>query len=278
MKIPFIIALTLIGFLSNCGRKTNILDEDKRILISEGKTLQERFKVPEGYSRVDVDSSSFAYYLRNISLKKHGSFVKYYNGSEKPDNAYCAVIDLPISKRDLHQCADAVMRLKAEYLYSQKRFSDISFNLTNGFAMKYSKWMEGFRVSVKGNSTTWYKAFSPTNRYGDFQNYLEFVYTYAGTLSLAKMLKLKEIAKIEPGDVFILGGSPGHAVTVMDVALNQSGKCIFILSQSYMPAQETQILKNPNNSEFSPWYEVPSGNLITPEWTFSSSDLKSWNN
>jgi hypothetical protein len=107
---------------------------------------------------------------------------------------------------------------------------------------------------------------------------LEFVYTYAGTLSLNKMLKLKEIAKIELGDVFIVGGSPGHAVTVMDVAVNQSGKRIFILSQSYMPAQETQILKNPNNSEFSPWYEVPLGNLNTPEWTFSSSDLKSWNN
>jgi hypothetical protein len=42
-----------------------------------------------------------------------------------------------------------------------------------------------------------------------------------------------------------------------------------------MPAQEIQILKNPNNSSLSPWYAVDFGtSLQTPEWTFSSSQLK----
>ena len=42
-----------------------------------------------------------------------------------------------------------------------------------------------------------------------------------------------------------------------------------------MPAQETQILKNPNNPNTS-WYSLSklTETLITPEWTFSVNDLK----
>jgi hypothetical protein len=30
-----------------------------------------------------------------------------------------------------------------------------------------------------------------------------------------------------------------------------------MLSQSYMPAQELQILQNPSSKELSPWYALP---------------------
>jgi hypothetical protein len=78
------------------------------------------------------------------------------------------------------------------------------------------------------------------------------------------------------GDVFIKGGSPGHAIIVMDMAENKStGEKIFILAQSYMPAQETQILCNPKSKELSPWYSLNyTGDLYTPEWTFSENMLK----
>jgi len=51
---------------------------------------------------------------------------------------------------------------------------------------------------------------------------------------------------------------------------------LFVLAQSYMPAQELQVLKNPNAGDFSPWYRVSDidGQLRTPEWTFKSSALK----
>src|SRR5690606_29137865 len=101
---------------------------------------------------------------------------------------------------------------------------------------------------------------------------------YAGTLSLDKELHAKSIDEMQIGDVFIHGGSPGHAVIVVDMAVNKTtNEKIFILAQSYMPAQETQILFNFNNKEISPWYSIDFGETLkTPEWTFEKTDLKSF--
>ena len=83
---------------------------------------------------------------------------------------------------------------------------------------------------------------------------------------------------LQPGDVFIKGGSPGHAVIVVDVAIYpQTGKKVFLLAQSYMLAQQIHILVNPANRGLSPWYELSDndeGKLYTPEWVFEKKDLK----
>ena len=105
---------------------------------------------------------------------------------------------------------------------------------------------------------------------------MNMVFTYAGTASLAKELKsVPDVSKIRAGDVFIVGGYPGHAVTVVDVAKNRDGGVAFLLAQSYMPAQQIHILKNPNSND--PWYtleDLEDGILQTPEWTFKSSQLR----
>ena len=104
---------------------------------------------------------------------------------------------------------------------------------------------------------------------------MEIIFSYAGTLSLSKELKTVNVEDINIGDVFIQGGSPGHAVVVVDMAVDNKGKNIFLLAQSYMPAQELQVLKNPGNALLSPWYSSDFGEVLqTPEWTFRKTDLK----
>jgi hypothetical protein len=87
---------------------------------------------------------------------------------------------------------------------------------------------------------------------------------------------VKDVKGMKGGDVFIKGGSPGHAVLVVDMACDpRTGRKIFLLAQSYMPAQDIHILKNPKDAKLSPWYDVEFGTILyTPEWVFAWSELK----
>lgn len=243
----------------------------------DGKTLHERFDTPEGYVHLSPPEDSFAYYLQNLPLKPHGEEVHYYDGRVKANRSvYEAVIDMDIGSRDLQQCADAVMRLRGEYLFYGQKKDQIHFNLTNGFRVDFLNWIEGNRVKVEGNTTTWVKKTEVSESYETFRDYMTFVFIYAGTLSLEQELESVDIETMAIGDVFIVGGSPGHAVIVVDMAIDaSSGKKLYMLAQSYMPAQDIQILSSPDLPQFSPWYELTEGEVIrTPEWTFSKNDLK----
>lgn len=240
----------------------------------KGKTVSERFLLPDGYQRLVHPPHSFAHYLQSLPLRPDGAKVHYHNGEIKSKDVYDGVVDMELGKQNLQQCADAVIRLRAEYLYKNKQYESISFNFTNGFKADYSKWMQGYRVGIDGNRTWWKQSAKASNTYDSFRKYLDIVFSYAGTLSLAKSLKKKAIKDITVGDVFVIGGSPGHAVIVVDMA-EKDGEKIMLLAQSYMPAQDTQILKNKQDRALSPWYKVSNrGELETAEWTFDWTDLK----
>jgi hypothetical protein len=212
--------------------------------------------LPEGYKRITGADSSFTRWLRKIALKKDAR-VYLYNGQLKNNqSAQFAVLDIPVGNKDLQQCADAVMRMRAEYLYSYRRYSEISFSDNNG---------------------TKYACPQSPSRAG-FDKYLERVFAYCGTLSLEKQLhRVADFNAIKPGDVLIKGGSPGHAVMVMDVAINDAGKKIYLLAQSYMPAQDIHLLVNPEDKTLNPWYSTDANTMIySPEWTFSPQQLRRW--
>ena len=249
----------------------------RRVQLVLGDSIQTRFPTPKGYERSLATENSFAQYLRNLPLKPSGSPVFLFNGNKKLNqDAHASVIDMDIGNRDLQQCADAVMRLRAEYLFAQKKYEDIHFDFVNGFSADYKTWRAGNRISIKGNDVIWVATNSESSSYGSFRKYLNMVFAYAGTPSLEKQMKSISINEMQIGDVFIQGGSPGHAVIVVDMALDKNnGKKIFMLAQSYMPAQDIHILVNPQDKNKGPWYELDFGEvLITPEWRFRKEDLK----
>jgi hypothetical protein len=102
-------------------------------LLPEGNNVETRFPTPPGFTRITAEKGTFAAYLRALTLKVDKSPVKLYNGSFKYNqSAHIAVIDMEIGKSDLQQCADAVMRLRAEYLFHAGKSEKISFNYSNG--------------------------------------------------------------------------------------------------------------------------------------------------
>lgn len=262
-------------FFAFCNEQVS--SSETHVNISSFK-LGEKILVPAGYKRLDCPDTSFGTWARKLKLLPSGTKVKLYNGELKSrQDVHEAVLDLDCGTKNLQQCADAVIRLRAEYLFSRQKLKDISFHYTSGDLIPFTRWQKGERPVVSGNKVTWKKGGSTCSDYNCLKNYLWNVYNYAGTLSVQKETKsVSDIHKIMPGDIFVIGGSPGHAVTVLDVAINEkTGKKIFLLCQSYMPAQQIHILKNFNNQEISPWYSEDFGETLeTPEWDFDKSNLR----
>ncbi len=224
-----------------------------------GESLDQRFPPPAGFERMVVSEKSWGAWLRDLPMKPTGAPVLTYTGAPKSrQDVHAAVIDIDAGTRDLQQCADAVMRLRAEWLYGSGRAGEIAFNDTDGKRRKFSS--------------------QPKKDYPAFRKYLNLVFAYAGTWSLELELKAASLDTLTPGDVFIKGGFPGHAVLVIDVVENrQSGERRFLLAQSYMPAQDIHILKNPSARDGSPWYATDFGDVLdTPEWDFPKTALKRW--
>jgi hypothetical protein len=242
----------------------------------DGGTLAGRFPPPPGFSRVAAAAGSFGAWLRGLPLHPGKPAVRLHDGRLKGNqSAHAAVVAIDVGRRDLQQCADAVMRLYAEYLFARGCDEAVGFRFTSGHRAAWPAFRDGMRPTISGSSVSWSRTSRADGSYASFRRYLDLVFTYAGSLSLSRELEpVRDPARVEIGDVFIQGGSPGHAVLVADVAQDRSGHRVFLLLQSYMPAQEIHVLNNPEGAP-SPWYRAAaSGPLPTPEWSFRYEDLR----
>ncbi|MFA6034730.1 MAG: DUF4846 domain-containing protein [Myxococcota bacterium] len=239
-------------------------------------TIESRIPVPEGSVREPVAAGSFGEWLRKLPLKPSDTPVRFYDGRLKQNqNVHCAVVDIDVGDADLQQCADAVIRLRAEYLFSTGKALNVVFHFTSGDAIPFARWAEGYRPKVVLNKVFWVPGGEKGASHGNFRRYLDVIFRYAGTKSLEKELKpVTDVAALEIGDVFVQGGAPGHAVIVVDTASDpKTGKRVFLLAQSYMPAQDIHVLKSYSGS--SPWFPADFGETLrTPEWTFKSAHLR----
>ena len=241
-----ILALLLIVFLSELAAPDNVLI---------------RFKTPVGYTQPSVPPGSFGEWLQSLPLKPVGTPTRLYNGSIARTNNYtAAIVDISVGTQDLQQCADAVMRLRGEYLYHQKNYKAICFNFVSGFKCDYVHYAEGCRYRNDKWKLTAKKDYS----YPAFMRYMELVFSYASTISLEKETHaVTNPAELQAGDIFIHGGSPGHCFIVMDVVENDKHQKQFLLAQSFMPAQNIQVLQY-----HSPWFsmeklsDIPYAELI----------------
>jgi hypothetical protein len=274
MKTPAIILLYALA-IGNCAfqpeNNADVQDTGSLLVGPIGTSSYAKkpskiaeIKLPRGFSRLPADSPSFAHFLRNLPLDTSDNNIYAFNGSIISRGGYHhAVVKMDIGNRDLQQCADAIMRLRAEYFYGMKQFNRIHFNfVSDGKPRYYTNYCNG--------------DFS----YKTFRKYLDYLFAYANTASLIKELKpVENVSGMQIGNVFIQTGKPfGHAVIIVDMAIdNRSGKKIFLVAQSFMPAQSIHILRNMAQPDIDPWYpldfEEPV-DMVT--WSFYRRDLKSF--
>lgn len=199
---------------------------------------------PEGFARITGSDSLFSSFIRNLPLTKQDSTLRYYDGtpndSLQPYNY--RLLELPLLDEN-EQCADACMRLRAEYLYANRRFFHINFTDTRQKRLQY---LYGYSRNA-------------------FNQYLKEVYSWANTESMKRSMPIRALKDIQPGDVFVYDKESrsssryGHAVFVADVAVNPiSGQKAILLLQGTTPASDIHIISNLADPSISPWFLVDS--------------------
>ncbi|WP_241507294.1 DUF4846 domain-containing protein [Aquimarina sediminis] len=254
------------------GVVTNMV-VDPNYINAVGDSVSTRVLVPEGFSRVKYKENSFQEYLRNYKLKPYGSKIINYDNSEYfAQDWHDAILEVPVPANGLQQCADALMRMRSEYLWEHNRKDKIGFNFTSGHYCSWKKYAEGYRPKIKGNKVTFHKTASPDNSKRNFYKYLNLIYTYAGTSSMFSELKKVSVKDLRIGDMLVKPGFPGHIEIIIDEVVNNTGDKMFLLAQGNTPAQNVCLLKNFEDTSISPWYKFDETQPVyTPSYYFDKA-------
>lgn len=258
---------------------TKEVSAQQDVIINKDKnTMKERLVPPKGYTWMDEKPDSFGYFIENFKLKPYGAQILKYDGTPiATQNLHEAIFDIDTGNQDLQQCADALIRLRAEYLFKQKKFDEIKFHFTSGHLSTWKDYKNGMRAIVKGNSVAFKKTAKPDDSYENFKNYLNVIFYYSGTISLHQESKtVTSTQDLKTGDFLITPGSPGHVVFISGVCENQNGERLFLLSEGFTPAQSIHLLSNPYEKNISPWYylDVKSLTINTARYIFKGADFK----
>lgn len=240
--------------------------------------LEARIAPPEGFVRVAVKPRSFGDWLRRLPLRPEGSAV--LNGAKKPvipatSAELAAVVDLQPGNGNFLNAANIVLRLRGEYLWSCGPRETIRFSFTNGEPFDWKQWKSGARPAVSGRQVTWSQNETPDDSRRSYTGYLETLFKYSSVYSLFKDTQPVSDETVQPGDVFVVPGRPGHAVVVLDVATNPSGEVRALLGQGGSPPRTFHVL---SASRGSPWFELRAGSGLTiPGWgPVSLKQLRRW--
>lgn len=237
-----------------------------------------RFTPPKGYFWVKEESGSFGEYLVNFPLHPPNFPIRDYRAVPVDrQNGHVAILKIDVGDKDLQQCADAWMRLYAEYLWSRKRFGEIGFEFTSGQFFSWNDYKIGIRTREIRKKVSFINTGKLDESYTAFREYLNIIFRYAGTISLDReSVSVTQNSDIKTGDFIIKPGSPGHSVIIFGVARNAAGKRLYLLAESFMPAQDIHVLKNDSNPTISPWYEldVNAPKTVTAKYIFRPTSIK----
>lgn len=219
------------------------------------QTIESRFPAPAGYERVKLPQGSFGGWLRGLPLLPEGSPVKDYRGRVKVpagDSTLAAVVDYDIPGKKMEQCMDIILRFRAEYLLA-KGESGISFFLPVKYKLNWPDWARGLRPVFHGIKITLVQKEEPDSSRIAFDNYLKEIFYYSGTQTAYFNYPEIEAENIQVGDFVVKKGKKGHAILILDLAVNAEGEKIALIGHGDTPACRFYLL---NYRQGQPWFPL----------------------
>lgn len=225
----------------------------KYYVNASGDTIETRINLPAGYTR--TEGNIYERFIREQKVEPDGTAVHLYNGDEKYDqDSHFAVLSTDVGEDNLQYCANAALRLRAEFLYSTNQYERIQYKTDTGLIFAYTDYRDGSRINVNEEETYLARVAEYDDTYNGFKNYLGMLFDYSTTIALSAESTTVPIEEMRVGDIFVEAGSPGSCLMVMDLCENGDGEKAFILGGSYSPAEQIHILTNPKTN--SPWFYV----------------------
>ena len=232
--------------------------------VAEATTVRLAFPPPAGAARVTGDA--FGESLGALRLAPAADPVLTYDG--RPTHHDARVIVLPLVPGDLQQCADSALRVRAEWQRAQGL--PVTMFATSGDPMPWSRWQAGERFTAAGNKLVWRGGGAKGDSAESWERYLAAAFTYAGTLSL-QHYETTPATDPRPGDVLVVGGSPGHAVLILEVAKAPDGRVWLLIGEGYMPAQSFHVELGAHDGW---WLWDPVDGLRLSHWHLPGSSLR----
>lgn len=220
---------------------------------------------------MSVGDGDWADFLRQLPIVD--SPVLDYRGKPvRYQGKAAGIIPYDVGTSDLQQCADALMRLRAEFLFGEKRFNDIGFHFVSGQYYAFKDYCLGKTPVTSGNTVKMVTRSPRPHTHQSLRHYLDIVYTYASTISLAR--ELKTATEFGVGTIVIHPGSPGHCFIIIDEKTEKNIH-YYKLAEGYTPAQSIYVLRNEKEPGKNPWYPLIKGQTIeTASYIFDNYQLK----
>ena len=223
-------------------------------------TLRDAYPPPAGTQRLAGDA--FATWLGAMRVLPPSVPVRTHDGKVVAGHKGARVIDLPMVPGNLQQCADALIRVRAEWLRATG--GEVMYHATSGDPIPWTRWQAGERPFEQGRGLAW----RPGDR-GGWEAYLAAVMRWAGTASLAAY-DTDAVQNPKAGDVLVMGGYPGHAVMLLDVVKRGSDH-LALIGESYMPAMNFHVEPGPIDG----WWSLNEG-VRLPHWDMRGAPLRRW--
>src|SRR6185503_823612 len=118
-------------------------------------------------------------------------------------NNLAAVVAIDVGAQDLQQCADSVIRLHAEWRWSQGK-RDQRYRAADRTEMPFERWARGERIVPHGTSIEWGPPSKrPDAGHAAFRAYLDAVFGWTNTVALARDTVPLALADLHPGDFVV---------------------------------------------------------------------------